>query len=221
MPVRFLPLFSFAAVSLATTASAQLGGQTGWASCPVKFDVQWPTNAARAERYWDNNGVYHCRVYNTDGAFTAGNTTRPRTEQRFVPDYRGGEIQYQSMELAPANENGYCIFQIHTGDAESREYGATAFMLFWFSKDGGSVHDYSGQELAANLGSKWFQLNVDQDVDNRTIKVWINRQLVWTQKTKDARDFYFKDGVYVQRDDPSACMDVNITDIRMWKRSNG
>jgi hypothetical protein len=124
------------------------------------------------------------------------------------------------MEMAPADENGYCIFQIHTGDAESHEYGATAFMLFWFSKDGGSVHDYSGQELAGNLGNKWFQLNVDQDVDNRTIKVWINRQPVWTQRTRDARDFYFKDGVYVQRDDPTPRMDVNITDIRMWTRNS-
>src|ERR1700677_2746099 len=101
MPVRFLPLFSFAAAFLATTASAQLGGQTGWTPCPVKFDVQWPTNAARADRYWDNHGIYHCRVYNTDGAFAVGNTTRARTEQRFMPDYKGGEIQYQSMELAP------------------------------------------------------------------------------------------------------------------------
>jgi hypothetical protein len=164
-------------------------------------------------------GGYHCRVFRADGAFSVGNTTRPRTEQRFEPDYKKGEIQYQSMELVPANENGYCIFQIHTGDAESHEYGATAFMLFWFSENGGSVHDYSGKELASNLGNKWFQLNVDHDLESNTLRVWINRQLVWTQKTKDAGDFYFKDGVYVQRDDPTYQMDANITNIRMWGRN--
>jgi hypothetical protein len=221
MFMRFLLCLSFMSVLLATTASAQLGGGSGWTPLPIKFDVQWPTNAARTDRYWEHNGVYHCRVFSTDGAFSVGNTTRPRTEQRFVPDYKDGEIQYQSLELAPADENGYCIFQIHTGDAQSHEYGATAFMLFWMSKYGGSVHDYSGQELAGNLGNKWFQLNVDQDVNNNTLKVWINRQLVWTQHTKDARDFYFKDGVYVQHDDPTPRMDVNITDIHMWKRSSG
>jgi hypothetical protein len=94
MPARFFLSLGFTVVFLATTASAQLGGESGWTSCPVKFGVQWPTNAARADRYWEDNGIYHCRVYNTDGAFSAGNTTRPRTEQRFVPDYKGGEIQY-------------------------------------------------------------------------------------------------------------------------------
>jgi hypothetical protein len=156
MSVRFLLSFSLAAAFLATTAFAQLGGETGWAPYPVKFDVQWPTNAARAERYWEIHDVYHCRVYNTDGAFAAGNTTRPRTEQRFVPDDKGGEIQYQSMELAPADENGYCIFQIHTGDVQSHEYGATAFMLFWFSKDGGQCMITAGRSWQEICGTSGF-----------------------------------------------------------------
>ncbi len=217
--MRFFLWLNLLAIFLPREAPAQLGGETGWTPLPIKFSVQWPTNAAREDRYWENRGIYHCRVYRTDGAFSTGNTTRPRTEQRFEPDYKKGEIQYQSMELVPANENGYCVFQIHTGDAQSHEYGATAFMLFWLSEDGGSVHDYSGKELASNLGNKWFQLNVDHDLESNTLKVWINRQLVWTQTTKDAGDFYFKDGVYVQRDDPSYQMDANITNIRMWVRN--
>lgn len=218
MSTRFILWTNLWGLLLATTALAQLGGESGWAAYPVKFSVQWPTNAAKEDRYWFTSGIYHCRTYNTDGAFSVGNQTKPRTEQRF-PDYKRGEIQYQAMEMAPANENGYCIFQIHTGDAESHEYGATAFMLFWFSSDGGSVHDYSGKELAANLGDKWFQLNVDHDVDQNTLKVWINKTLVWTQKTREAGDFYFKDGVYVQKDNPTHQMDVNVTDIRMWTRT--
>jgi hypothetical protein len=216
MRFRFL-LLSLLAVFTVMTASAQIGGGAGWVSCPVTFKVQWPTNATQDQRYWCTNGVYHFEVLSNDGAFTVGNKTKPRTEQRF-PDYTSGEIQYQSMEMAPSNENSYCIFQIHTGNTQSHHYGATQFMLFWFSSDGGSVYDYSKNELASHLGNKWFQVNVDHDVDNHTLKVWINRQLVWTQKCKDAGDFYFKDGVYEQRHNPSLQMDSYVTDIRIWTK---
>ncbi|HEY1787354.1 MAG TPA: polysaccharide lyase family 7 protein [Verrucomicrobiae bacterium] len=205
-------------VFLATTARAQMGGGA-WTPYPVSFKVQSPTNAAQELRYWFTNGVYHCEVLNHDGAFAAGNRTKPRTEQRFMPDYRNGEIQYQAMEMAPSNESSYCIFQIHTGNDVTRQHGATTFMLFWFNSDGGSVHDYSRHELASNLGNQWFQLNVDHNLANRTIRVWINRKLVWTQRDNGAGDFYFKDGVYVQGHDPTQQMDAYIKDIRLWVRS--
>ena len=204
---------------MATVARAQIDGD-GWSSCPVKFQVQSPTNAARDQRYWFTNGVYHCEVFDDDAAFAAGNTTRPRTEQRFTPDYRNGEVQYQAMEMAPSNENSYCIFQIHTGNAASRQHGATTFMLFWFSADGGSVHDYSGRELASHLGDQWFQLNVDHNLATRTIRAWINQKLVWTQRDNGAGDFYFKDGVYEQRHNPSPRMDAYIKDIHLWVRAS-
>jgi len=206
------------AIFMATDALAQMGGG-GWTPCPVVFRIQSPTNAALAARYWFTNGVYHCEVLNDDGAFAIGNRTKPRTEQRFVPDYTDGEIQYQAMEMAPSNENSYCIFQIHTGDAATPGHGATTFMLFWFSSDGGSVHDYSRRELASHLGNRWFQLNVAHDVATRTIRVWINQKLVWNQRDNGARDFYFKDGVYEQRHGPTVQMDAYIKDIRLWIRS--
>jgi hypothetical protein len=208
------------AVFAATRTHAQMGGNAGWVSCPVTFKVQWPTNAAQEQRFGFNNGIYHFQVLNGDGAFVAGNQTKPRTEQRFEPDYTRGEVQYQSMEMAPSNETSYCIFQIHTGGEQTSEYGSTQFMLFWFSDDGGSVYDYSKHELASHLGNKWFQVNVDHDVDHHIIKVWINRQLVWTQKCRDADDFYFKDGVYEQPHNPSRQMDAYITGIHIWTRSS-
>jgi hypothetical protein len=205
-------------VFMATDALAQIGGG-GWTLCPVTFRVQSPTNAMQDQRYWFTNGVYHCEVLNDDGAFTAGNRTSPRTEQRFLPDYRAGEIQYQAMEMAPSNENSYCVFQIHTGNAATHRHGATTFMLFWFSSDGGSLHDYLKRELASHLGNQWFQLNVDHNLATRTIRVWINRKLVWTQQDNGAGDFYFKDGVYEQRHGPTPQMDAYIKDIRVWKSS--
>ncbi len=209
---------------LAMTASAQLGGGTGWMSFPATFKVQWPTNATESERYWFTNNIYHCLAFSTDGAFSVGNTTLPRTEQRF-PDYTNGgkttigEIQYQSMEMAPSNENSYCVFQIHSGDSESDAFGSTTFMLFWFTNNNGSVHDYSGTQLASNLGNKWFQLNVDHNLVDHMIKVWINRSLVWTQFDNTAGDFYFKDGVYEQDHNPTLQMDTYITNILMWTNS--
>jgi Alginate lyase len=214
---RWYLWFGLALLFAAETARAQVGG-TGWVPCPITFKVQWPTNAAMAERYWFTNDIYHFEVYSNDGAFTPGNRTKPRTEQRFTPDYTGGEVQYQAMEMAPSNENSYCIFQIHTGNSQTPGHGATTFMLFWFSSDGGSVRVYDRHELASGLGNKWFQLNVDHDVAHHLIRVWINRKLVWTQRDNGAGDFYFKDGVYVQNHNPSPKMDAYISGIRMWIR---
>jgi hypothetical protein len=215
---RLLAIFALCCAATCF-CSAQIGG-SGWGAAPVTFNVQWPYNVPESSRYTLSNGVYHCLVYSNDAPFKAGNTTMPRTEQRFTPDYTNGEIQYQATMMAPSNENSYCVFQIHSGDAQSPTYGSTTFMLFWFSSDGGSVHDYSGTELAKNLGNQWFQLNVDHNVATRTIKVWINRQLVWTQQDNGAGDFYMKDGVYVQNHSPTLQMDTWITNnIQMWTNS--
>ena len=203
----------------AINASAQIGGSR-WTAAPVTFNVQWPYNVPQSSRYTLSNGVYHCLVYSNDAPFKASSTTLPRTEQRFTPDYTNGEIQYQATLKASSSENSYCIFQIHTGDAQSSQFGSTTFMLFWFSSNGGSVHDYSGTELARNLGDQWFQLNVDHNLVTRTIKVWINGQQVWTQQDNGAGDFYFKDGVYMQNHGPTYQMDAWITNnIHIWTSS--
>lgn len=201
---------------LPTTCLSQIGG-TGWKPLTVNFKIQSPTNVPQSQRYFFTNNIFHCLVFSNDGAFSVGNTTLPRTEQRFEPDYTNGEIQYQSTMMAPANENSYCVFQIHTGDAQSSTYGSTTFMAFWFTNYGGSVHDYSGTTLATNLGNQWFQLNVDHNLVTRTIRVWINRALVWTQQDNGAGDFYFKDGVYEQNHNPTYEMDTYITNtLREW-----
>lgn len=202
---------------LALTARAQMDG-TNWTLKKVEFKIHSPYQTNESSRYWFTNGVYHFLTYRSDSPFRAGNTTQPRTEQRFIPDYTSGDIQYQGMFLAPTNENSYSIFQIHTGDAQSPQFGATTFMLFWFARDGGSVHVYSRDELARDLGNQWFQLNVDHNVESHTIRVWINQKLVWTQKDNGAGDFYLKDGVYVQRHDPTLGMDTCISNILMWTR---
>ncbi|HTB82127.1 MAG TPA: fibronectin type III domain-containing protein [Candidatus Sulfotelmatobacter sp.] len=226
---RFSRFGLLIALLIPLAVSAQIGG-TGWKPQVINFKIQWPTNATESSRYWLTNNpavfgvtnwLYHCLTYSNDGAFSVGNTTQPRTEQRFNPDYTNGEIQYQSVIMCPSNENSYCCFQIHTGDAQSTQYGSTTFMAFWFTNYGGSVHDYSGTTLATNLGGKFFQLNVDHNLVTQTIMVWINGQRVWTQQDNGAGDFYFKDGVYEQGHGPTLQMDTYIitNSIMEWVSS--
>jgi autotransporter-associated beta strand protein len=218
----FLSGLMFAAMS-AGAQPQPLGGGVGWTSYPVTFKIQSPTNAPQSDRYWFTNNTYHCQVFSNDDTFEVGNTDpQPRTEMRFEPDYTNppiGEIQYQSMEMAPSNENSYCIFQIHTGDAEEAAYGSTTFMIFWFTNNNGSVWDYSGHEIVKNLGNQWFQVNVDHNLINHAIRVWINQTLVWTQQDIGAGDFYFKDGAYEQFHNPTYEMDTYITNVLMWTNS--
>jgi len=219
----------FFLILLCVGARAQLMG-TGWTPLGVNFKIQSPTNAPQSSRYWLTNelalfGVtnvlYHCLTYSNDGAFSVGNTTLPRTEQRFNPDYTNGEIHYQAKFWCPSNENSYSIFQIHTGDAQSAQFGSTTFMAFWFTNNNGSVHDYSGTTLATNLGNRWFQLNFDHNLVTRTIRLWIDQKLVWTQQDNGAGDFYIKDGVYEQSHGPTLQMDTYIitNSIKEWVSS--
>jgi len=214
---KFIRVFALiiASAGFGLESRAQIGG-SGWVPQHLDFAIHKPYNVPLSSRYTEADGVYHLWAFTNDAAFSAGNKTLPRTEHRFKPDYTSGEIQYQAMLMARTNENSYCIFQIHTGDAQSPGHGATTFMLFWFSKDGGSVHDYSGKELARNLGNDWFQLNVDHNLVTHTITVWINSQQVWRQRDNGASDFYFKDGVYQQRHSPTLQMDTFIKEIKIW-----
>jgi hypothetical protein len=220
-PLKVIAASVFILAFLALPAAAQIGG-SGWKPYTVTFKIQWPYLTNEASRYFSTNEplpTYHCLVYSNDSTFQAGSTTLPRTEQRFEPDYTNGEIQYQAYEMIPGNENSYCCFQIHTGDAQSAQFGSTTFMLFVFTNNNGSVREYSGTQLATNLAGKWFQLNVDHNLTTHVIRVWINTNLVWTQPDNGATDFYFKDGVYEQSHNPSFQMDTYITNILMWVSS--
>jgi len=209
-------LLTFAMFAL--SALAQIGG-TGWTPKTLNFKIQSPTNALQSQRYWFTNNIYHCLTYSNDGAFSVGNTTLPRTEQRYNPDYTNGEIQYQAMIMAPGNENSYSVFQIHTGDAQSPTFGSTTFMIFWFTNSGGSIRYYSGTVLATNLANKWFQLNVDHNVVTHTLRAWVDKKLVYTGQDNGATDFYLKDGVYEQSHGPTLQMDTSLTNILIWTSS--
>src|SRR5581483_272220 len=217
LPGKLMKYF-FAALCfglMAATASAQIGG-ADWTSQDLTFHIHRPYNLPQESRYTEANGIIHTVVMSNDAPFSRGNTTKPRTEQRFDPDYTGGDIQYQATMMVPdTNTSGVCLFQIHTGDAQSPMYGATTFMLFWFGMDGGSLHAYSGDELTGHLAGKWFTVNCDHNLVTHLITVWIDGAEVWQQPDNGAGDFYFKDGVYAQRND-SPKMENYLRDIHIW-----
>ncbi len=213
----WLFLFALLACGVASPAFAQIGN-TVWAPQPGDFNVQSPYNLPVSERYTDSNGIYHCLVSNTDEPFSEGDTTKPRTEMRFTPDYTSGENLFQALMLVGTETDAYCIFQIHTGDAQSPTYGSTTFMIFWYSSDGGSVHDYDGTELANNLDGKWFQVDVDHNMVTHAITAWIDGRLVWSQQDNGAGDFYFKCGVYGQ-DNMSLWGENYIQQVHIWETS--
>jgi hypothetical protein len=200
---------------LAFSARAQIGG-SGWRTQPVTFNVQSPYTLPQSDRYSFSNGVYHLWVYSNDPPFQSTSTTLPRTEQRFTPDYTNGEIQYQATMMTTTNVNAFCVFQIHTGDAEEDAYGSTTFMLFWYASDGGSVHDYDGTELANNLSGQWFTVNADHNMNTHVITIYINGREVWTQLDNNAGDFYFKDGVYMQNGASDYMENYITNNIQIW-----
>ena len=215
---RILALGAVLFVSVAGSAAVfAVTAAEHWVPAPVHFKIQYPYNESRSSRYQISHGVYHLEVYRDDKPFSKRTRTKPRTEQRFLPDYSSHSVLYASDMMVPAGTNGTCVFQIHTGNAYSHRYGSTAFMLFWYMRDGGSLHDYSGRELAGHLTGKWFHLQVRHDVKSHVITVWINGRKAWSQHDNGAPDFYMKDGVYAQHG-ASRVMQVYIKDIRIWTR---
>jgi hypothetical protein len=213
--VMMLPWPLLALACAAAFAGAE-PDMAGWTEAPVKFHVQSPYNLPQSDRYTVSNGVYHLRVLNHDAAFASGNTTKPRTEQRFDPDYTSRQIQYAADLMVPAGTSNVCVMQIHTGNADSPRYGATTFMLFIKSDNGGSLHFYSGEQiLATNLYDKWFHLVVRHDLNTHLIEAWIDGRQVFTKKDNGAPDFYMKDGVYTQTG-ASPEMEVYIKNIQFW-----
>lgn len=195
-----------------------ISGQNGWSSASVNFNVQYPYDLQQSDRYSYSGGVYHMWIYSTDKPNSSGSTTKPRCEQRFTPDYTSHEIQYAADMMVPSGTNAVSIFQIHTGSNQQDQYGSTTFMLWWYSKDGGSVHDYSGTELVSGLTGQWFHVNADHNLNTHTVTIWINSKKVWTQSDNGATDFYFKDGVYMQSGGSSK-MEVYVKNIKMWTHS--
>ena len=215
----FLGVLSLFTCLFATSALAD--PTAGFTQVSWTPDIQSPYNLPHTARYTNvggTGGLWHLWVFNTDQPFSQGNTTKPRTELRFNPDYTSGSHQFEADYLVPTGTNSVAIFQIHTGDAESDQYGSTTFMTF---VEGNELCDYSGTTIANNILNNWFHLNVIHNLNNHTIQCYFNNKLSWTQKDNGANDFYFKCGVYMQEDGRgtgSHEMQDYIKNITLWQK---
>jgi len=203
-------------VACFSTIAAFADPTSGWTEDPLSYKVQSPYNLPVSARFTITDGVYHLWVFKTDKPFSKGNTTRPRTEMRF-PEYTSGSHQYAANLMVPTGSSGFCVYQIHTGDAQSPKYGATQVMLFFEAADGGSVHIYHGQEIAKGLYNKYWHLNATHDVSTHVIDIYINDKLVYSKKDNGAGNFYMKSGAYAQSDESSE-MQTYETDPSLWSK---
>jgi hypothetical protein len=213
---------------LKKSGQESVSGQDGWTPVPVTFDVQVPYNLEKDCRYAvERDGTYHLWVKKNDQPYKKGSETKPRTEQRFKPDYKSGQMKYEACLMIPSCSSGMSIMQIHTenGYPPGGKKCSTAFMLFWYETDCGSLHHYSTPKpLATNLRGQWFHLSVTHDLNGHAVTVLVNGNPVSKKPIPDkpcsvkSPSYYMKDGVYVQ-DDASPEMEVYIKNIKLWKHS--
>ena len=188
---------------------------SGWIPDNMDFKIQVPYDLNRSNRYSFSNGVHHLWVYNTDKPFTAGNKTLPRSEMRFMPDYTNGQHQFEADMMVPAGTDNVTIMQIHTGNADSSEYGPVALMLQVHK--GGSLFQGNRTLVFPDIYGKWFHLNVVHNVSARSILVYINSKLAGKFKDPGAPGYYFKCGVYTCRGG-SPEMQVFIKNVKLWHK---
>jgi hypothetical protein len=209
--------------SLKRSAHESASRQGGWTPVPVEFEVQKPYNLELDSRYVELDGTYHLWVNKTDEPYTEeppDGEMRPRTEQRFKPDYTSGKFEYEAEMMVPSGSSGMCVMQIHTQDGYSPDGRRcpTAFMLFWFDSHGGSLHHYAAtRPLATNLTGRWFHLNVIHDLHTHAVTISVNGKSVAIPDepcSVRSPSYYMKDGVYAQ-DDASHEMQVYIRDIKL------
>ena len=171
------------------------------------------------EHYTYNGGVHHFMVHKTDKPWDCSNPpkTHPRSEMSLRPmNYNGGHHQFQAWITIPAGTHEACIMQIFGARDKS-----SAFMMRAFNENGGTVKHYGTEVLAAGIYDREFKYNIIHDTPAHKIHVYINDKLVLT--TEDGGYptegfWYFKTGVYMQKEDASYLMQVKVRDISLWRK---
>jgi hypothetical protein len=86
----------------------------GWKQTPLKFAVQkpWDLDVGKRYRFDPTTGTHFLWVYKTDKAHEPPpNKTDPRTELRFMPEYKSGEHMFDADVYVVAGTHS-CIMQI-------------------------------------------------------------------------------------------------------------
>ena len=206
---------SIAWIMTCTLTAVSSGGLTsGWQEEKLDYKVQHPWDVSESSRFAKDGWTYHIWLFNNDQPRVKGDAHEPRTEMRFNPDYTSGAHQFEADMMVPAGTDNVTIMQIHTGDAQSSEFGPVAIML---QVHGGSLHNGNKAVLLPSIYGKWFHLNVIHDLGAGTLEVYINDKLVSSGHPKSAGDFYFKCGCY-EAGAGSHEMQVYIKNLKLWSK---
>ncbi|XP_020246280.1 citrate-binding protein-like [Asparagus officinalis] len=186
----------------------------GFTAMPLSernFDMQWPYNLNLNDRYSYVDGVRRLWVYSTDKPFKPSTTTKPRTEIRIRGyDYSSGVWQFEGYGFVPNGTSGTAIMQIHR-----TTHAATVLMLMVVD---GQLKFYHSTLVESNIYDRWMRLNVIHDVDANKITVFIDGVKKLQIEGNGPNTFYFKCGVYAQRDE-AHYMESRWRDIRVLKKN--
>ncbi|CAI9109101.1 OLC1v1008856C1 [Oldenlandia corymbosa var. corymbosa] len=187
----------------------------GFVSLPLdesNFEIQRPYDVPINQRYSFVDGVHTMWVFNTDKPHSPNSNTRPRTELRIQGyDYSSGVWQFEGHGFIPSTTSGAVVMQIFGSNVH-----ATTLMLRVYK---GSLFYYNNPVLAQHIYDRWFRLNVIHDVDQSTIKVFIDGvQLFHEEDDRGGDNHFFKCGVYAVEDDDSHRMESRWKGIRVLKK---
>ena len=165
------------------TAHAQIG--SGWSQFfPSKSYSGW----SQGSRYSISGSTEHFWNYKTDPMVISG--SGPRSEWKVNDNYSSGSHQFQGSFNAESGEYGYTAFQIF-GNATS---GATALMLQL--RGSGDLRHYNDTTLTTGCWGVYHKVNVIHYTSTHSIEVWINSSKKGTWNDGGTTTHYTKYGCY-------------------------
>ncbi|CDP12835.1 unnamed protein product [Coffea canephora] len=177
----------------------------------ANFQVQKPYDVPVNQRYSYVGGVHKLWVYKTDKPFSAGSTTKPRTEVRITGyDYTSGVWQFEGNVYVPSGTTGVSVMQVFGASTQ-----ATTAMLRVYNP---SLTYYRSPVIIPNVYNKWYRVNVIHDTGAGRVRVYIDGVLKHETNDNGPATHYFKFGVYTQ-DNPSDYMESRWSGIRVLKKN--
>ncbi|KAF5735347.1 citrate-binding protein-like [Tripterygium wilfordii] len=176
------------------------------------FNLQRPYDVPLRKRYSFKNGVRRLWVYAHDKSHAPESHTKPRTEVRIKGlDYSSGVWQFEGNAYVPNGTTGVTIFQIFGAPKHTH---ATTMMLRIHD---GNMRYYSRDMVSPDIYDRWFKVNVIHDVDRGEIYVFIDGVQKYQTKGRGPGKFYFKCGVYAQKN-MSNYMESRWRDIKIYNK---
>ncbi|KAJ6793270.1 citrate-binding protein-like [Iris pallida] len=184
----------------------------GFTAVPLSdqnFEIEWPYNLPRSDRYSYVDGVHKFWVYSTDKPLRPDSTTKPRSELRIRGyDYSSGVWQFEGYGFVPNGTTGTSVMQIH------RFSPSTVLMLKVYDAQ---LRFYTRQVVESDIYDRWMRINVIHDVDANKLAVYVDGVRRLETDGNGASLFDFKCGVYTQTE-PSHYMESRWRDIRVLKK---